>query len=96
MPRKLRCVGSEEFSVTKLQFRVLYCEFLLDAAAAGSSNKLDLSVQLIKIGGGRLSVGRINRHTKPLALDNVNFELRNLSPDFRHAVYFLRQSGRRR
>src|SRR6266478_5347030 len=41
-----------------------------DAAAAGS-NKLDLSVQLIKISGGRLSVGRINSHTKPLALDKV-------------------------
>jgi AsmA protein len=51
-----------------------------DAAAASSGDKLDLSVQLIKISGGRLSVGRINSHTKPLALDNVNFELRNFSP----------------
>ncbi len=51
-----------------------------DAAAASSGDKLDLSVQLIKIGGGRVSVGRINSHTKPLALDNVNFELRNFSP----------------
>jgi len=49
-------------------------------AAPASSNKLDLSVQLIKISGGRLSVGRINSHTKPLVLDKVNFELRNFSP----------------
>jgi AsmA protein len=50
-----------------------------DAGAAGS-NKLDLSVQLIKISGGRLSVGRVNSHTKPLVLDKVNFELRNFAP----------------
>jgi AsmA protein len=51
-----------------------------DPAAASSTNKLDLSVQLIKITGGRLSVGRINSHTKPLVLDKVNFELRNFAP----------------
>jgi AsmA protein len=51
-----------------------------DSAAASSTNKLDLSVQLIKITGGRLSVGRINSHTKPLVLDKVNFELRNFAP----------------
>jgi AsmA protein len=51
-----------------------------DAAPTSSSNKLDLSVQLIKISSGRLSVGRINGHTKPLVLDKVNFELRNFSP----------------
>jgi AsmA protein len=51
-----------------------------DAAPESSSNKLDLSVQLVKISGGRLSVGRINSHTKPLILDKVNFELRNFSP----------------
>jgi AsmA protein len=48
--------------------------------AAPASNKLDLSVQLIKVSGGRLSVGRINSHTKPLVLDKVDFELRNFSP----------------
>ncbi len=49
-------------------------------AAASNSNKLDLSIQLVKITGGRLSVGRLNSHTKPLALDKVNFELRDFSP----------------
>src|SRR5258708_5592925 len=47
---------------------------------AGGGNKLDLSVQLIKISGARLSVGRINSHAKPLVLDDVNFELRNFAP----------------
>jgi len=51
-----------------------------DTASASIGNKLDLSVQLIKISGGRLSVGRINSHTKPLVLDKVDFELRNFSP----------------
>jgi AsmA protein len=50
------------------------------APASSGSNKLDLSIQLVKISGGRLSVGRINSHIKPLALDKVNFELRNFSP----------------
>jgi len=51
-----------------------------DATPASGGNKLDLSVQLIEISGGRLSVGRINSHTKPLVLDKVNFELRNFAP----------------
>jgi AsmA protein len=50
------------------------------APASSGSNKLDLSIQLVKISGGRLSVGRINSHIKPLTLDKVNFELRNFSP----------------
>ena len=49
-------------------------------AEATPANKLDLSVQLVKISGGRLSVGRIDSHTKPLVLDKVNFELRDFSP----------------
>jgi AsmA protein len=51
-----------------------------ESSSAPANNKLDLSVQLIKISGGRLSVGRINSHTKPLVLDKVDFELRNFSP----------------
>ena len=51
-----------------------------DAAPAGSAKKLDLTVQLIKINGGRLSVGRIDSHTKPLVLEKVDFELGNFSP----------------
>jgi AsmA protein len=50
------------------------------ADSAASGNKLDLSVKLIKVSGGRLSVGRVNSHTKPLVLDKVNFELRNFAP----------------
>jgi AsmA protein len=49
-------------------------------ATPASGNKLDLSVQLIEISGGRLSVGRINSQSKPLVLDKVNFELRNFAP----------------
>jgi AsmA protein len=48
--------------------------------AAPTSNKLDLSIQLIEISGGRLSVGRANSQSKPLILDKVNFELRNFAP----------------
>jgi AsmA protein len=51
-----------------------------DAALAPASSDLDLSVQLVKITGGRLSAGRINSHAKPMVLDSVNFELRNFSP----------------
>jgi AsmA protein len=51
-----------------------------DTTPASSGNKLDLSVELIEISGGRLSVGRINSQSKPLVLDKVNFELRNFSP----------------
>jgi AsmA protein len=48
--------------------------------ATPTGNKLDLSIQLIEISGGRLSVGRINSHSNPLVLDKVNFELRNFAP----------------
>jgi AsmA protein len=49
-------------------------------ATIPSSNQLDLSIQLVKVTGGRLSVGRINSRVKPLVLDNVNFELRDFAP----------------
>src|SRR5260221_3702478 len=48
--------------------------------SANSINKLDLSVQLIKISRARLSVGRINSRSQPLVLDKVDFELRNFAP----------------
>jgi AsmA protein len=48
--------------------------------AVPTSNKLDLSIQLIEISGGRLSVGRANSQSKPLILDKVTFELRNFAP----------------
>src|SRR5260370_36939203 len=44
------------------------------ADAAGGGNKLDLSVQLIKISGGRLSVGRITSPSNPLRLVIGTFE----------------------
>jgi AsmA protein len=50
------------------------------ADAADSGNKLDLSIQLVKVTGGRLSVGRVDSRVKPLVLDKVNFELRDFAP----------------
>ncbi|MDP8982942.1 MAG: AsmA family protein [Acidobacteriota bacterium] len=49
-------------------------------SAAPSGSSLDISVKVIKITGGRLSVGRIDSRVKPLVLDNVNFELRDFAP----------------
>ena len=45
---------------------------------------LDLSARLVRIVEGRLSVGRTGGRQKPLALDSVNFEVR----DFARAVAF--------
>jgi AsmA protein len=47
--------------------------------ASNGGNNLDLSIQLVKISGGRLSVGRLNSQAKPVVLDKVNFELRDFS-----------------
>jgi AsmA protein len=41
---------------------------------------LDFSVKLVKISGGRLSIGKTAKHTKPLVLENVNVEVRDFSP----------------
>ena len=48
--------------------------------SAASGGKLDLSVNLVKISGGRLSMGQANSKSKPMALENVDIELRNFSP----------------
>jgi len=40
---------------------------------------LDLSVKLVKITNGRLKLGRTLGHRKPLALEQVNLELRDFS-----------------
>ncbi len=40
---------------------------------------LDLSVQLVRITNGRLTLGRTLGHWKPLVLEQVNIELRNFS-----------------
>ena len=42
--------------------------------------RLDLSVNLVKITGGHLSLGLANSASKPIALEDVNIELRNFSP----------------
>ena len=51
------------------------------AAATPSSARLplDLSVKLVKIGNGRVTLSRTLGHWKPLALDQVNIQLRNFS-----------------
>jgi hypothetical protein len=38
---------------------------------------LDLSVKLLKIGNGRLTLSRTVGHWKPLTLEQVNIELRD-------------------
>jgi AsmA protein len=48
--------------------------------AAPPGARLDLSVNLVKIAGGRLSLGQANSNSKPIALENVNIELRDFSP----------------
>lgn len=40
---------------------------------------LDLSVQLVKVSNGRLSLGRTVGHWKPVVLEQVNIELRDFS-----------------
>jgi AsmA protein len=47
------------------------------AASSGASS--DLSVNLVKVSVGRFSMGQMGGHAKPLALENVNLELRNFS-----------------
>jgi AsmA protein len=41
---------------------------------------LDLSVQSVRISGGRFTLGRTIGHWKPLVLEQVNIELKNFSP----------------
>jgi AsmA protein len=48
--------------------------------SAPSGGKLDLSVKLVKISGGRVSLGQAGGTSKPIALENVNIELQNFSP----------------
>jgi AsmA protein len=48
-------------------------------APTPSGKSLDLSVRLIRISGGRFSLGRLGGHYKPLVLENVDAEVRNFS-----------------
>jgi AsmA protein len=44
-----------------------------------ATNSLDLSVKLVKITGGRFTLGRTGVHTRPLVWKQVNAELRDFS-----------------
>jgi AsmA protein len=50
------------------------------AAAPGDQSKLDLSVKLVKIDGGRFTLTRAGRRAKPLVLENVEARVRDFSP----------------
>ena len=45
----------------------------------GDGSKLDLSVKLVKISSGRLTVGHTAGHLKPVVLESVTAELRNFA-----------------
>jgi AsmA protein len=49
------------------------------AAAPAGNAPLDLSVKLVKVTNGNLTLGRTIGHRKPLALEQVNLEMRNFS-----------------
>lgn len=48
--------------------------------AASSSAPLDLSVKLVKITNGRLTIAKTTGHSKPMVLDNVDIEVKDFSP----------------
>ena len=50
-----------------------------NAAPPESASALDLSVKLVRISSGRLSLGRTAGHLKPLVLESVNAELRDFT-----------------
>src|SRR5215471_1257090 len=45
-----------------------------------SSGKLDLSVKLVKMTGGRFSLGHSGSHQRPLVLEDVDLEVKDFSP----------------
>jgi len=49
------------------------------ADSGGAKNDLDLSVKLIKISGGRFSLGHTAAHLKPLVLEDVDIEVKDFS-----------------
>src|SRR6266567_7894391 len=49
------------------------------APAAPTKAGLELSVKLVKISGGRLSMGNDNSNAKPLVIEKMNVELRDFS-----------------
>ena len=62
-----------------------------ESSAPSAGMPLDLSVKLVKVNNGRLSLRRTVGHWKPLALEQVNIELR----DFSAASAFPFRSPRR-
>ena len=49
------------------------------SAPATSGSSLDLTVKLVKITNGRLTVAKTSGHSKPLILDKVNIELKDFA-----------------
>jgi AsmA protein len=49
------------------------------ASESSSKSDLDLSVKLVKITGGRFSLGHTAAHSKPLVLEDVNVEVKDFS-----------------
>jgi len=49
---------------------------------------LDLSVKLVSIANGRLSIGRLGSPQKPMVLDSVNVALKNFAPGTRFPFSF--------
>lgn len=50
------------------------------SASSSTSSGIDLSVKLVKITNGRLTVGKTSGHAKPMVLDKVNIQLQDYSP----------------
>jgi AsmA protein len=50
-----------------------------EPAPAPSSAPVDLSVKLVKINNGRITIAKTSGHAKPLVLDKVNLELNDFS-----------------
>jgi AsmA protein len=50
------------------------------AQEPSAKDSLDLSARLVRIAGGRFSVGRTSRRQKPLVLESVNLEVREFAP----------------
>lgn len=50
-----------------------------DVAPTPAGKPLDLSVNLVKIAGGRFTLARTGGHARPMVLEQVNLEVRNFS-----------------
>jgi AsmA protein len=64
--------------------------------ASSVNTPLDLSVKLVKVTNGRLTLGRTIGHWKPLVLEQANIELRDFSSASAFPVFALDQRPRRR